>query len=111
MQRSGGSDLFGWIVRREETIGEGSVTNKRWETKKNINANNQIYTSLSRKYNIFLLFQSTQKSDIRVISKATIITLSVTHYPLFQWYPQSKEILLNLSMNAGSQHLMHKVRE
>jgi len=27
--------------------------------------------------------------------------------PLFQWYPQSKEILLNLSMNADSQHLMH----
>jgi hypothetical protein len=26
------------------------------------------------------------------------LTLSFTPYPLFQWYPQSNEILLNLSM-------------
>jgi hypothetical protein len=26
------------------------------------------------------------------------VTLSFTPYPLFQWYPQSNEILLNLSM-------------
>jgi hypothetical protein len=47
---------------------------------------------------------------IKVIRK---VTLSFTPYPLFQWYPQSKEILLNLSMkwNAETQHLMCKVRE
>ncbi len=28
-----------------------------------------------------------------------------------QWYLQSKEILLNLGMNAETQHLMHKVEE
>jgi hypothetical protein len=28
-----------------------------------------------------------------------------------QWYLQSKEILLNLGMNAETQHLMHKVGE
>jgi hypothetical protein len=32
-------------------------------------------------------------------------------YPLFQLYPQSKEILLNLGMKCWNQHLMHKVRE
>jgi hypothetical protein len=39
-----------------------------------------------------------------------------TPYSLFQWNPQSKDILLNLSMkhcnsewNAQTQHLMHKV--
>ncbi len=42
----------------------------------------------------FLLLQSTPKIDIRVISKVTLITLSLTHYPLFQWYPQSKEIFI-----------------
>jgi len=47
---------------------------------------------------------------IKVIRK---VTLSFTPYPLFQWYPQSKEILLNLSMkwNAETQHFMCKVRE
>jgi hypothetical protein len=39
------------------------------------------------------------------------VTFSFTPYPLFQWYPQSNEILLNLSMNCETQHLMHKVRE
>jgi hypothetical protein len=33
------------------------------------------------------------------------VTLSFTPYPLFQWYPQSKEILLNLSMKCWTQHL------
>ncbi len=28
------------------------------------------------------------------------VTLSFTPYPLFQWYPQSKEILFNLSMKC-----------
>jgi hypothetical protein len=54
---------------------------------------------------------------LRVIRK---VTLSFTPYllcfrppyPLFQWYPQSKEILLNLGMlNDETQQLMHKVRE
>jgi hypothetical protein len=45
----------------------------------------------------------------RIISK---VTLSFTPYLLFQWYLQSKEILLNLWVwNAETQHLMHKVRE
>ncbi len=34
---------------------------------------------------------------IKVIHK---VTLSFTSYPLFQWYPQSKEILLNLIMKC-----------
>jgi hypothetical protein len=34
-----------------------------------------------------------------------------TPYPLFQWYPQSKEILLNGAWNAETQHLMYKVQE
>jgi hypothetical protein len=33
----------------------------------------------------------------RVINK---VTLSFTPYPLFQWYPQTNEILLNLSMKC-----------
>ncbi len=47
-----------------------------------------------------------------------IFGLPFTPYPLFQWYPQSKDILLNLSMkcsnslrNAETQHLFHKVRD
>jgi hypothetical protein len=28
------------------------------------------------------------------------VTLSFTPYPLFQWYPQSNEILLHLSMKC-----------
>jgi hypothetical protein len=28
------------------------------------------------------------------------VTLSFTPYPLFQWYPQSNEVLLNLSMKC-----------
>jgi hypothetical protein len=37
------------------------------------------------------------------------VAISFTPYPLFQWYPQSKEILLNLNMkwNAETQHLMN----
>jgi hypothetical protein len=38
-----------------------------------------------------------------------------TTYPIFQWYTQSKDILLmkccNSVRNAETQHLMHKVRE
>ncbi len=34
---------------------------------------------------------------IKVIHK---VTLSFTPYPLFQWYPQSNEILLNRSMKC-----------
>jgi hypothetical protein len=30
------------------------------------------------------------------------VTLSFTPYPLFQWYPQSKEILLNFSMKCSN---------
>jgi hypothetical protein len=37
------------------------------------------------------------KANIRVIHK---VTLSFTPYPLFQWHPQSKEFLLNLSMKC-----------
>jgi hypothetical protein len=37
----------------------------------------------------------------RVIHKAT---LCFTPYPLFQWYPQSKEILLNLGMRFESNY-------
>ncbi len=37
-------------------------------------------------------------ADITVIHK---VTLSFT-YPLFQWYPQNKEILLNLSMKSSN---------
>jgi hypothetical protein len=36
-------------------------------------------------------------SHIKVICK---VTLSFTPYPLFQWYGQRKEILLNLSMKC-----------
>jgi hypothetical protein len=43
-----------------------------------------------------------------VISK---VTLSFTPFPLFQGHPQSNETLLNLSMKAETQHLVHKVRE
>jgi hypothetical protein len=33
-----------------------------------------------------------------------------TPYPLFEWDPQSKEVLLDLLMKwAETQHLMHKV--
>jgi len=39
------------------------------------------------------------------------VTLSFTPYPLFQVHPQCNEILLNLSMKAETQHLVHKVRE
>ncbi len=39
------------------------------------------------------------------------VTLSFTPYPLFQGHPQSNEVLLNLSMKAETQHLVHKVRE
>jgi hypothetical protein len=58
-----------------------------------------------------------------VIHKVTMSSPSLwgllsTPYPLFQWYPQSKDILINLSMkcynsvwNAHTQHLMHKVRD
>ncbi len=28
------------------------------------------------------------------------ISSAFTHYPLFQWYPQSKKLLLNLSMKC-----------
>jgi hypothetical protein len=38
-----------------------------------------------------------QYKSIKVIRK---LTLSFTPYPLFQWYLQSKEILLNLSMKC-----------
>jgi hypothetical protein len=31
--------------------------------------------------------------------------------PLFQWYPQSKEISLNMGINAEARHLMHEVRD
>jgi hypothetical protein len=40
-------------------------------------------------------------SCFRVIHKVTLsLGLLSPPYPLFQWYPQSKEILLNLSMNC-----------
>jgi len=39
------------------------------------------------------------------------VTLCFAPYPLFQWYPQSKEILLNLGMKMLKLRiLMHKVR-
>jgi hypothetical protein len=64
-------------------------------------------------------------SLFKVILKVTLsftpIHATFTPYPLFQWYPQSKEIILNLNMecwNSGlnlqedyPDHLMHKVRE
>jgi hypothetical protein len=37
--------------------------------------------------------------------------LSPPLIPLFQWYPQSKEISLNMGINAEARHLMHKVRD
>ncbi len=53
--------------------------------------------------------------DNRVISKKNPV---FTPYPLFQWYPQSTDSLLNLSMkcrnsvwNPETQHLMHKFRD
>ncbi len=34
-----------------------------------------------------------------------------TPYPLFEWGPQSKEVLLDLGMKCwNTEHLMHKVR-
>jgi len=52
---------------------------------------------------------------IKVIHK---VTFSFTPYPLcfhppYPLFPQSKEILLNLTVRnaAETQHLMHKVRE
>jgi hypothetical protein len=58
---------------------------------------------------------------IRLIRKVTLHSAfgpPFTPYPLFQWYPQSKDILISLSMkccnlvwNADTQHLMHKVRD
>jgi hypothetical protein len=40
------------------------------------------------------------------------LSLSAPLYLLFQWFPQNKEILLNISVwNAETQYLMHKVRE
>jgi len=41
--------------------------------------------------------QYKNKLDNKVVRK---LTLSFTPYPLFQWYLQSKEILLNLSMKC-----------
>jgi hypothetical protein len=53
-----------------------------------------------------------QEGYIRVIRKVTLLSPPI--HPLFHWYPQSKDILLNLSMkccnsvwNAETQHLMH----
>ncbi len=43
---------------------------------------------------------------IKVIHK---VTFSFTSDPIFQWCPQSKEILLNLSMKCWNSDLMHKV--
>jgi hypothetical protein len=49
---------------------------------------------------IFVELSKNQDSQlIKVIHK---VTLPFTPYPLFQWYPQSKEILLNLNMKWGS---------
>jgi hypothetical protein len=43
------------------------------------------------------LISSVQNVDIQVICK---VTLCFTPYTLFGWYPQSKEILLNLSVKS-----------
>jgi hypothetical protein len=43
------------------------------------------------------LLQQEVSIRIKVIRK---VTLSFTPYPLFQWYPQSTEILWNLSMKC-----------
>jgi hypothetical protein len=41
-------------------------------------------------------------ADIRVLSKVFTLSLGLLspHIPLFQWYPQSKDCLLNLSMKC-----------
>jgi hypothetical protein len=61
------------------------------------------------KFDQFCFFKIWQKKSekigyIRVILKVTLCftsyLLSFCPYPLFQWYPQSKEILLNLGINA-----------
>jgi hypothetical protein len=55
--------------------------------------------------------------NIRVILKVTLFSSCLwasfhPPIPLFHWYPQSKEILLNLHMNCwNSPKLMHKIRE
>jgi hypothetical protein len=52
---------------------------------------------------------------IKVIRKVTFsftpYPLCFHPYPLLQWYPQSKKILLNLSMKCWNSALMHNVWE
>ncbi len=52
------------------------------------------------KFSLWLIFQFF--SHMRVICKVTLcftpISLAFPPYPLYQWYPQSKEILLNVGM-------------
>jgi hypothetical protein len=67
--------------------------------------------------------QSVLLSHNRVVRKVTLsspflLGLLFTPYPLFQWYLQAKDILINLGMkccnsvwNADTQHLMHKARD
>jgi len=38
--------------------------------------------------------------SVKSPSVAPLISSAFTPYPLFQWYPQSKEILLNLGMKC-----------
>ncbi len=54
------------------------------------------------------MFQNDE--SIKVIHK---VALSFTPYPIFRWYLQNKEILLNLSMKCWSEakHLIRKVQE
>jgi hypothetical protein len=63
---------------------------------------NQNFTRFGHKNEknseIFVELSKNQDSQlIKVIHK---VTLSFTPYPLFQWYPQSEEILLNLNMKC-----------
>ncbi len=50
--------------------------------------NSEIFVKLSK------------NQDLQLIEVIHKVTLSFTSYPLFQRYPQSKEILLNLNMKC-----------
>jgi hypothetical protein len=51
------------------------------------------------KVKFMLLATKNYDGDMKACNK---VILSFTPYPLFQWDPESNEILLNLSMKCGS---------
>ncbi len=51
------------------------------------------------------------KLAVKSPSVSPLISSAFAPYPLFQWYQQSKEILLNMGIKCWHSAFMHKVRE